>query len=149
MPPASAGGGLNSTSGVPSLSAVSGERGSDPEQAGPDVIRVEDALGFLKRLLAVAVGSRNGEPPCLPSLVVDRISSQCFHHDMITGLRHYAKVETVLFSRNVSIKVDSFTRYSLYLREHTQYLGNSGPCADNVYVASAFRIEIYMKWASH
>ena len=137
---------MNSTSGVPSLSAGSGEGGSDPEQAGPDVIRVEDALGFLERLFVVAVVSRYGEPPCLPSLVVDQISPQCFRHDMITGLRHYVKVKTVLFSMNVSINVDSFTPYSPHLREHTQYLGISDPCADNVYVASAFRVRVYMKW---
>ena len=77
---------LNSTSGVPSVSEVPGEGGSDPEKACPDAIGVQGGMIFLRGLLVVAVGSRNGKPPCLPRLVLQRVSSEPFRHDMITGL---------------------------------------------------------------
>jgi len=104
---------LNSTSGVPSVSAVPGDGGSDPEKASPDGIGVQGGMGFLRGLLVVAVGSRNGKPPCLPSLVLQRVSSDPFRH-MIAGLRRYAKVKTISFTRSVSMKVGSSTACSLH-----------------------------------
>ena len=64
-----------------------GEADTGQHNAGPQIVGVEDALHFLKDLLVVAVGSRNGKPPCLPSVVFHMVPFQPFTHNMIGGLR--------------------------------------------------------------